>query len=76
MPAQPSASRDPHVRSHGIICGLVDNVDLLLALLAPLMAMATTLSPELPAETPVAALGEHTFTAGQLRSLAELLAER
>lgn len=70
--AEPPATR-PVAR--GIVRNLVDNVDLLLAQLAPLMAMAATLPPDTPAETPVAAVGEHSFTVGQLHCLAELLAE-
>lgn len=70
--AEPPATR-PVAR--GIVRNLVDNVDLLLAQLAPLMTMAATLSPDTPAETPVAAVGPYSFTAGQLRALMELLTE-
>ena len=70
--AEPPATR-PVAR--GIVRNLVDNVNLLLAQLAPLMAMAEILPSDTPAETPVAAIGPHSFTAGQLRSLAEILAD-
>jgi hypothetical protein len=70
--AEPPATR-PVAR--GIVRNLVDNVDLLLAQLAPLMAMATVLPSDAPAETPVATIGPYRFTAAQLRVLVSLLAE-
>lgn len=61
--------------ARGIVRNLVDNVNLLVGQLAPLMAMAATLPPDTPAETPIAAIGPHHLTAGQLRALADLLDE-